>query len=181
MLPGAATPSSNACHGSVREPENPSFRFRSSRSRAIQPCDVTTNRRRPGSRRPCDAGRPVAISAQRPNSRPRGRRMPDRKRTHEIRDPIHTFIKVDNRERAVLASRPLQRMRHIHQLALTYMVYPGATHKRFEHSLGAMELAGRVFDVITHPENVKFDSIASILPDRGDLPYWRRVLRAAAA
>ena len=35
--------------------------------------------------------------------------MADRKRTHEIRDPIHIFIKVDNRERKVIASRPFQR------------------------------------------------------------------------
>ena len=44
-------------------------------------------------------------------------------------------------ERRVLDSAPFQRLRHIHQLALTYLVYPGATHKRFEHSLGVMELA----------------------------------------
>jgi len=60
------------------------------------------------------------------------------------------------------------------------MVYPGATHRHFEHSLGVTELAGRVFDVITHPENFHFGSITAILPDRADMPYWRRVLRAAA-
>jgi hypothetical protein len=106
--------------------------------------------------------------------------MADRKRTHEFRDPIHTFIKVDNRERQVIASAPFQRLRNIHQLALTYMVYPGATHRRFEHSLGVMELAGRVFDVITNRENIRFDSVAAILPDDDYLPYWRRTLRAAA-
>src|SRR5207244_7228705 len=68
---------------------------------------------------------------------------------HEIRDPIHVFVRLDSDEREVLNSRPFQRLRHIHQLALTYLVYPGATHKRFEHSLGVMELAGRVFDIIT--------------------------------
>lgn len=106
--------------------------------------------------------------------------MADRKRTHEFRDPIHTFIKVDSRERQVIASAPFQRLRNIHQLALTYMVYPGATHRRFEHSLGVMELAGRVFDVITNRENIRFDSVAAILPDEGELPQWRRTLRAAA-
>ena len=76
------------------------------------------------------------------------------KHLHEIRDPIHVFVRLDTDERAVLDSRPFQRLRHIHQLALTYLLYPAATHKRFEHSLGVMELAGRVFDVITHAANV---------------------------
>src|ERR1700731_2913609 len=69
------------------------------------------------------------------------------KHIHEIRDPIHVFVRLDSDERAILDARPFQRLRHIHQLALTYLVYPGATHKRFEHSLGVMELAGRVFDI----------------------------------
>jgi len=73
---------------------------------------------------------------------------------HEIRDPIHVFIHLDWYEKKVLDSRPFQRLRNINQLALTYLLYPGATHKRFEHSLGVMELAGRVFDVITKQANV---------------------------
>lgn len=104
------------------------------------------------------------------------------KNFHEIRDPIHVFVRLDSDERKVLDSRPFQRLRHIHQLALTYLVYPGATHKRFEHSLGVMELAGRVFDVVTSPDNVT-DKIRSLLteisvPNKRD--YWRRVLRMAA-
>jgi HD superfamily phosphohydrolase len=66
------------------------------------------------------------------------------KHTHEIRDPLHVFIRLDSYERKVLNSRPFQRLRHIHQLGLTYLLYPGATHRRFEHSLGVMELAGRI-------------------------------------
>ena len=77
-----------------------------------------------------------------------------KKITHEIRDPIHVFIKLDTTERKVLDSQPLQRLRYIHQLAMTYLIYPGATHKRFEHSLGVMELASRVFDIITDPHYV---------------------------
>ena len=44
--------------------------------------------------------------------------------THEIRDPIHVFINFDSDERKVLDSRAFQRLRYIHQLGLTYLVYP---------------------------------------------------------
>ena len=101
---------------------------------------------------------------------------------HEIRDPIHTFIRLDSAEREVVDSRPLQRLRHVHQLATTYLIYPAATHKRFEHSLGVMELAGRVFDVVTKQENVT-DEIRKAMDElvnRELLSYWRRVLRMAA-
>lgn len=104
------------------------------------------------------------------------------KLTHEIRDPIHMFIKISSEERKVLDSAPFQRLRYIHQLGLTYLVYPGATHKRFEHSLGVMELASRVFDVVTNPENV-YPEIKKFFPELNDnskLDYWKKVVRMAA-
>jgi len=73
---------------------------------------------------------------------------------HEIRDPIHGFIKLDSDERKIVNSRPFQRLRHVHQLAFTYLVYPGTTHRRFEHSVGVMHVASRVYDVATDPENL---------------------------
>ena len=104
------------------------------------------------------------------------------KHIHEIRDPVHTFVRLDSAERQVLDSRPFQRLRHIHQLALTYLVYPGATHKRFEHSLGVMELASRVFDTVTSHANVtdRVRDRLRQLDNRDELAYWRRVLRMAA-
>lgn len=106
-----------------------------------------------------------------------------KKAYHEIRDPIHTFIRVDSQERQVINSRPFQRLRYIHQLALTYLVYPGATHRRFEHALGVMDLAGRVYDVITHPGAIH-DQIRDLLKEQleneDERRYWRRVLRMAA-
>lgn len=103
------------------------------------------------------------------------------KQLHEIRDPVHTFIRVDSDEREVLDSRPVQRLRHIHQLALTALVYPGATHKRFEHSLGVMELATRIFETVTRRESLRHETAREIVPDRDDeLRYWRKVLRMAA-
>jgi HD superfamily phosphohydrolase len=101
---------------------------------------------------------------------------------HEIRDPIHVFVHLDSDERKVLDSRPFQRLRHIHQLALTYLLYPAATHKRFEHSLGVMELADRVFLAVTKEGSVT-DEIRKTLPEveqPNQLQYWRRVLRMAA-
>ncbi len=96
------------------------------------------------------------------------------KGVHEIRDPIHVFVRLDSDERNVLDSRPFQRLRHIHQLGMTHLLYPGATHKRFEHSLGVMELASRVFDVVTRPEN-RTDEIRNLLPEIEDddkRRYW---------
>jgi len=101
------------------------------------------------------------------------------KHIHEIRDPVHVFVRLDTDERKVLDSRPFQRLRQIHQLAMTYLVYPGATHRRFEHSLGVMELASRVFDIIT--KEPIHDKVRYIMPQRdGEAAYWRRVLRMAA-
>jgi HD superfamily phosphohydrolase len=102
------------------------------------------------------------------------------KHSHEFRDPIHTFISVRTEERKVIDSRPFQRLRQIHQLALSYLVYPGATHKRFEHSLGVMDIASRIFDVVTTPENVYHDSVREIIPDAQARSYWKSVLRMAA-
>ena len=104
------------------------------------------------------------------------------KNIHEIRDPIHVFIKLDSQERRVLDSPPFQRLRYIHQLAMTYLVYPGATHRRFEHSLGVMELASRVYDIITNPENLT-DEIRNLFHQTTDplkRLHWKRVLRFAA-
>lgn len=103
------------------------------------------------------------------------------KRIHEIRDPIHVFIRLDSDERKVLDSRQFQRLRHIHQLGVTSLVYPGATHRRFEHCLGVMELASRVYDVVTDPDNIH-DSVRGLIPQpkEHNYQYWRRVLRMAA-
>ena len=61
------------------------------------------------------------------------------------------------------------------------LVYPGATHRRFEHSLGTMHLASRVYEVVTRSENVT-DEIRALLPEtvsRKGLEYWRGVIRMA--
>jgi len=56
------------------------------------------------------------------------------------------MIELNDGEAAIIKNEAFQRLRNIRQLALTSKVYPGATHTRFEHSLGVMHLAGRVMD-----------------------------------
>lgn len=103
-------------------------------------------------------------------------------RFNEIRDPIYAFVAFDDQEKEVLNSPPVQRLRRIHQLALQSWVYPGATHSRIEHSLGVMELATRVYNVVTNPENVH-PEIRRLMPNLNDpmqVDYYRRVIRMAA-
>jgi len=66
----------------------------------------------------------------------------------EIRCPVHGFITHDELERELIEHRVFQRLRRIRQLAWTDMVYPGAMHTRFEHSLGVMHTASLMFNDI---------------------------------
>lgn len=99
--------------------------------------------------------------------------------TYEIRDPVHGFIIYDGMEKAIINSRPFQRLRRIKQLSTTYLVYPGAVHTRFEHSLGVMELASRIFDLLVLKYGPHL-TIALGLRDQSDLRRLRRILRLAA-
>ncbi len=65
---------------------------------------------------------------------------------YQFRDPIHGFIEVSDLELRIIDSAPFQRLRNIKQLATTYLVYPGAEHTRFGHSLGVMHLVTKAFD-----------------------------------
>jgi len=65
-----------------------------------------------------------------------------------IRDPVHGFVRADTLEAALINSQPVQRLRFIHQLGFTFLVFPGAEHSRFGHVIGAMHLAGRVYDAL---------------------------------
>lgn len=65
--------------------------------------------------------------------------------TYEIRDPIHGTIVIDEVERQVVDHPWVQRLRHVRQLGFVNLVYPGAVHDRFQHSLGVMHLAGERF------------------------------------
>jgi len=69
---------------------------------------------------------------------------------YEIRDPVYGFITFNDWEKCIIDHPVFQRLRRIKQLALTEMVYPGAVHTRFEHSLGVMHLATMRYDSIVN-------------------------------
>lgn len=61
-----------------------------------------------------------------------------------IKDDVHGIIEFSGLEQKIIDSPAFQRLRRIKQIAFTYLVYPGATHTRFEHSLGTAHLAGAI-------------------------------------
>jgi HD superfamily phosphohydrolase len=63
-----------------------------------------------------------------------------------ITDPIHGDVYLTLLEQAVVDSRAFQRLRRVRQLGTTHLVYPGATHTRFAHSLGALRVAQNLLD-----------------------------------
>ncbi|MGE3165555.1 MAG: HD domain-containing protein [Planctomycetota bacterium] len=63
-----------------------------------------------------------------------------------IRDPIHGYVRLTEFELAGIDAREVQRLRSIAQLGMTDRVYPGARHSRFEHALGTLEVATRIFE-----------------------------------
>jgi uncharacterized protein len=94
-----------------------------------------------------------------------------------IRDPVHGFIRADALETALINSRPVQRLRFIHQLGFTFLVFPGAEHSRFSHVIGAMHLAGRLYDALCSKGG---GSEAETLLPSGARSLERRLVRAAA-
>lgn len=63
----------------------------------------------------------------------------------KYRDPIHGFIEVRPLETEIINTGAFQRLRNIKQLAMTHLVFHGAEHTRFGHSLGVMHLVSKAF------------------------------------
>src|SRR3990172_1122062 len=92
-----------------------------------------------------------------------------------IRDPVHGYIELSPQEVAVLDTRVVQRLRGIKQLANTHLVFPGATHTRFEHSLGtlavASRMAARIPSLKGNAEAMANLRLAGLLHDLGHGPF----------
>ena len=100
------------------------------------------------------------------------------KGVRKIRDAVYGFVEIDEQECEIINHPKFQRLRRIRQLSLTDMVYPGATHTRFEHSIGVMQMATDIFDCIIKKKRNFLNDILS-LEDPG-IALWRKTIRLAA-
>src|SRR3954447_5828590 len=96
-----------------------------------------------------------------------------------IRDPLWDNIRLDAGAVGVLDSPPMQRLRYIRQLGHAFLVYPGATHTRFEHALGAYHLTKRALGSLEErgeltrvpEEDCRAVRLAALLHDIGHYPF----------
>lgn len=89
-----------------------------------------------------------------------------------VRDPIHNFMELTEEEVKLLDTPLLQRLRRIRQLALASLVYPGAVHTRFDHTLGVCHVAGLMAKRLrldTH--ETRLVRLAALLHDLGHGPF----------
>jgi len=89
----------------------------------------------------------------------------------EIRDPIYGFIYPNDIELSIINSSIFQRLRRIKQLAMAYLVYPGANHTRFKHSLGVFHIASSMAKKMRNPDRERLVRFASLLHDVGHGPF----------
>lgn len=95
-----------------------------------------------------------------------------------INDPVYGFISIQNELIFDIIEHPyFQRLRRIKQLGLTHLVYPGALHTRFHHSIGAMYLMNKALAELRFKgieiSDAEFTAanIAILLHDIGHGPY----------
>jgi HD superfamily phosphohydrolase len=81
-----------------------------------------------------------------------------------VRDPLWNNIRLEAEALAIIDTPAFQRLRYVRQLGHAFLVYPGATHTRFEHALGAYHLACRV----TKEQEIQ---VAALLHDIGHYPF----------
>ncbi|HIP57915.1 MAG TPA: HD domain-containing protein [Archaeoglobus profundus] len=89
-----------------------------------------------------------------------------------IHDPIHGQLKIDDWLIKIIDTPEFQRLRRISQLGFANLVYPGANHTRFEHSLGTMHIARLLVEKMNINEDEKIEILAAaILHDIGHGPF----------
>jgi len=95
-----------------------------------------------------------------------------------VRDPLWNNIRLDPEALTVVDTPAVQRLRYVRQLGHAFLVYPGATHSRFEHALGAYHLARRALAQLEETTGARLDAgdalairLAALLHDIGHYPF----------
>ena len=89
-----------------------------------------------------------------------------------INDTIHGSFSIDGVREDLLSTPEFNKLSHIKQLGLAHLVFPGAHHTRFEHSLGVSHLAGRMANSLSlSDEESTIVEVAAMLHDVGHGPY----------
>jgi HD superfamily phosphohydrolase len=96
-----------------------------------------------------------------------------------IRDPLWNNIRVEPLALSLIDTPAFQRLRYVRQLGLAFLVYPGASHSRFEHALGTYSLARRALAMLEERGDLKDVGeglcadvrIAALLHDIGHYPF----------
>src|SRR5436190_14821972 len=96
-----------------------------------------------------------------------------------IRDPLWNNIRLDPLSFELIDTPAFQRLRYVRQLGLAFLVYPGATHSRFEHALGTYHLARRTLALFEEQdafarggrEDCTLVRVAALLHDVGHYPF----------
>ena len=96
-----------------------------------------------------------------------------------IYDNIHGYISIDSIACSIIDTPIFQRLRNIHQTGVLYLVFPTATHTRFEHSIGTYHLATQLITNISNKqpelnittEIIKLVGIAGLCHDLGHLMF----------
>jgi len=108
---------------------------------------------------------------------------------HVVRDPVHGDVGLTREELRILDTPEMQRLRDVRQLGTAYLVYPGAQHSRFEHSIGTAHLAGRIAaevnagraraggpDLLGYDEQeVRIVRLAALVHDSTHLPFGHNI------
>src|SRR5687767_13349077 len=102
-----------------------------------------------------------------------------------IRDPLWNNIRVEPLALRLIDTPAFQRLRYVRQLGLAFLVYPGASHSRFEHALGTYHLARRALALLAErydwttlgdlgrglQDAARIIPIAALLHDIGHYPF----------
>jgi HD superfamily phosphohydrolase len=114
--------------------------------------------------------------------------MADRKRFSVLRDPVHGDVYLTHEEILVLDTPEMQRLRGLKQLGTAYLVFPGAVHTRFDHSIGTLHMAGKVIEAANRSfeldpkgcvgvseEEARIVRIAALVHDVTHIPFGHSI------